>query len=249
MRSLLIALAVVISVIGSSAAQSDPLLAAREAFQSGDYPQAVDLLNSVPAERRDGAFYVNLASAQQQIGDLPGALINLLRAQQMLPRDAEIAEALARVRAQLSLRSDADHENPVIQLGTLTNELMTLTELTWLSFALWVLAWLLLIFRLRDRRQLTWLHPAILAVWLTCAAAIVLYTSRAYITDQQPLAVVVAQGDVHSGPDVTYPRIGLIPPGQELRSTSSNNGWTQYLTPDGSRGWIATSSLTFIDPR
>lgn len=247
MRRFLTVLAIVMSLVGLTAAQSDPLVAAREAFQSGDYQRAVELLNSVAMQGRDGAFYINLATAQRQIGDVPGALISLLRAQQVLPRDSEIAETLVRVRAQLGVLNDADHEDPLLQIGTITNAVMTFSELAWLSFALWVASWLLLLLRLLGRRQLTWLNPAIVTLWPVCIAVLVLFASRAYVSNQRPLAVAVVQSMVYSGPDVTYPTIGLLPAGQEVRSTASNNEWTQYLAPDGSRGWVETGNLSFIE--
>src|SRR5690242_19210137 len=98
-------------IAGITSAQLDslgPVVQANDAYITGDYKTAQLLYEATIQDGvRDFRVYFNLANAYYQSGDMGRALLNYRRAQEIWPRDSELASNLARVRIErVDLLSD-----------------------------------------------------------------------------------------------------------------------------------------------
>lgn len=223
---------------------ADPQQTAQQAdaaYLAGDYATAIDLYESLVSEGFTNAdIYHNLASAYFESDDLGRALLNFQRAQRFAPRDFDINKGIALARA---LRVDVlgDETALIDNIAGVTSGLLTTTELSILTFLLWVgwfsllMAW---IFR-RDRFRL-WL----IGLGIVVIVMLTLLLGRLYAEQNRPAAVVTAfTAQAMSGPGEEYVSLYLLYSGAEARILEIQGEWTRFILPDGRQGWMRLEAL------
>jgi tetratricopeptide (TPR) repeat protein len=228
-------------------ASDDTMLQANQAYESGDYPTAIGLYESLLTEGiRDAAVYFNLGNAYYEGGQIGWAMVNYRRAQAISPRDAAVGANLALVRAQ---RVDVQIGEAVWidRLATATSSIMTLSEVAWLVFALWV-CWFGLSITWLARPIWRRLLEPIVGVGICLLIGLFFLTSRIYVTEYRPGAVVVdLSAQVMSGPGDDYLPIFNIYAAAEVRLLEVRGEWVRFVLPDGRQGWIHRASVAKID--
>lgn len=217
------------------------------AYQQGAYAAAISAFEAaVDTGFQSAALHYNLGNAYLQTGDLGHAMLNFRRAARLAPRDTAIQTAIARVRAA---RSNAANEytDPLLAVGTATNALLTLTELSWLVFGLWV-AWFALatLYRLRRAGRDT-----LRVIWTTVGAllliGLVLLGTRLYVETQQPPIVMLTPGTVAmNGPGDDYLRLFTLGEAIEGHAIERRGEWARITLPDGRQGWLPVENLGYI---
>ncbi|MDP2359852.1 MAG: tetratricopeptide repeat protein [bacterium] len=237
------------------AAEETPLrrfAAAQEAYQREDFPQAVQLWQSLLDEGYGGGELVyNLGNAHFRQGDLGRAVLNWERALLLDPRDRDARANLDLVRARL-----ADQFDPHVRLP-LWDALDGL--LARLPSAL--LAWATLIFALGaagvgacryvvPERRLPAAGRLLLAMlMLPALAGLTLLLLQDRRLSHRPRAVLLApkvevraapspgataQFDLHVGTTVVLLREG-------------EQGWCEIELPDGRSGWVPPASVELVN--
>jgi tetratricopeptide (TPR) repeat protein len=231
-----------------STALDDAVRLAESAYTSGDYADAaqffeaaaalIDNANAVPPE-----LYYNLASAYFEADNLGLALVNALRAQRVLPRDAELARMLALIRA---LRVDVlgDETALIDNIAGVTSSLLTAKELTLMTFVLWCVSFGLLVVRLL-RPSFRRLNAAVAMMSVIALAALVLLLGRWYVETYRPAAVVTAfTTESLSGPGEDYVPLFTLYNAAEGRILENRGGYLRLLLPDGRQGWLPAEDVT-----
>jgi hypothetical protein len=219
---------------------------AAEAYNLQDYQTAITLYEeTLSSGQGNGATYYNLGNAYYEVGNLGRAMLNYRRAAIYMPRDSNLSINLARVRAQRTTitTGETDWLN---QLATLTNDTLTLFELSILVFIVWILFFLMLAIGVIHGADSNYrLLMAIVGVILL--GGLMLMGSRIYVETQRPSAVVMADSAVvMSGPGLDYLSIYTIQAAAEVRIMENSGDWVRFVLPDGRRGWIAQSHLTLV---
>lgn len=220
---------------------------AEEAYLKGDFIRAIELYETYPSDSNQGfrtyTTYFNLGQAYSQIGDWGRALVNYHRAQYFAPRDADVIDRIATIRAT---RADWYVEETGIleQLAQVTTFFAT-WELTFFAMIIWSLAWWV---GLR-----TWRKPSpskrillIIAVILTFTV-VGLTLNRVYIETYRPLAIVTdIQTDVLSGAGIDYFPMFSLSTGAEVRILEKRGIWVKIRLADGREGWVRVNSITQV---
>ena len=229
-------------------ANSDLLQQATAAYERGDYVRAATLYESIIAEGgTDPALYFNLGNAYFQTGDLGRALLNYRRAAVSIPRDPNLNTNLAKVRAA---RTDilGDETGPAESLSALTSSSLTLTELAWLVFWMWLAWFTILIVGLWRRNWLAVLRVPLLGLGGVLVIGLLLLGSRLYVDSNRPSAVVIDLGaPVMSGPGSGYLQHFQIHAAAEIRILDTRGSWVRFELPDGRQGWISSDSIERVN--
>ncbi|MCU0480258.1 MAG: hypothetical protein MUE54_03500 [Anaerolineae bacterium] len=220
---------------------------AEEAYRQGDFIRAIEMYETFLADRNRGfptyTTYFNLGQAYSQIGNFGRALVNYHRAQYFAPRDAQILERIATIRA---IRPDLYVEETGIleQLAQVTTFFAT-WELTFLAIVVWSFMWGLAI--------LVWKNPTfikrrlLMLVILFTVLITGLTLNRVYIETYRPLAIVTqTQTDVLSGAGLDYFMMFRLSTGAEIRVMEIRGIWAKIRLFDGREGWVRVNSISQV---
>lgn len=221
--------------------------AANQLYTTGHYTEAIQLYEGQVARGvQDSALFFNLGNAYFQQGDLGRAVLNLERAAQLNPRDADIKINLALVREQTT---ELFAEDPVGPLAVLADVTSWLTEN---ETAVLVLSfWFLLSFLILARRQANSEKvQKALQVGSVLALALLLISgaslaSRAFLEQTQPAGVVVSPTvAVSNGPGFEFTTDFSLSGGTEVKFTETQGEWVRLAVPAGAgENWIPVEAI------
>jgi len=220
---------------------------AAEAYNNGDYDNAIQFLElTVSGGINNGDIFYNLGNAYYEKGDIGKALLNYRRAMQLIPRDLDLNIQMARTRSlQAIVQTDTTHWLIFIEQATET--IITIMELSIITFITWSLFWILLAFyRLYSawRGALRFPLGLMFTVVLTLS---VLLGARLYIYHNMPPAIVtIDSAPVYSGPSVSYFRQYDLFSGSEIYITDEQDEWLKFVTSTNQQGWIDINNITII---
>jgi len=220
------------------------LAAGVEAYTRGDLDAAVAGFSAAAATGDATACY-NLATAHARRGELGKAVVNYLRALRAAPRDADARANLAWVRGHTRDQElQGTPTPPPLRLAAAALRGLSLDE--WsrlLTVAAWLVAasvgWALWRGGFTPWSRRLWLGSLCL---LSIFAAVVGW--RWY--DERVLdhaVVVVAEAEVRSGPDVTFPVVFQVHDGLALQIRGERAGWCQVALGGEWNGWLPGSAV------
>ena len=246
---LLAGLAVAVVVLTSAKkADANAVEAANQLYVAGHYAEAAHIYEEQLARGvQDSAVYYNLGNAYFQQGDLGRAVLNLERAAQLDPRDADIEANLALVREQTTeLFAAEEAPGPVTVLADATGWL-TQNETAVLVLALWFL----FVFLLMGRRQAEsgrarrFFQSAAVLVLVVLLISGVSLASRSFIEQTQPAGVVVSPSvAVSSGPGAEFVTGLSIDAGTAVQVAEQQGEWLRLALPDGAgASWVPLAAV------
>lgn len=203
--------------------------AANQLYVSGHYGEAARIYEQELSRGvEDSTVYFNLGNAYYQQGDMGRAVLNLQRAQQLAPRDADIQANLELARQQTTELFAAEPSGPVAVLAAVTSW-MSLNETALFVLILWFfLGFFMLAYREmsgpRGRRVTQTLALVLLILMLLAGVSL---ASRSFLQQTQPPGVVV------------IPSVAISDgPGTGTDSGYSLNGGTKVHVVDQQGDWI-----------
>lgn len=248
LKSLLILIVVSWIAIFPVASQSmESLDNAAQAYNNGDYDNAIQFFElTVSGGITNGDIYYNLGNAYYEKGDLGNALLNYRRAMQNIPRDLDLNIQMARVRSlRATLQTDTTHW--LIFLEQASESVITIMELSIVTFIMWSLLWVILaLYRLNSawRSMLRFLLGLVFIVLLTLS---VLLGARLYVYhNMKPAIVTIDSAPIYSGPSVSYFRQYDLFAGSEIYITDEQDEWLKFVTPSNQQGWIDANQITAV---
>ncbi len=231
---------------------------ANRSYQAEDYSTAIRLYESLTQVGiRHSDVYYNLGNAYLQQDALGQAIVNYRRAQQLAPRDRDIAVNLAIARSQTIDRLPPTPQTITVGLAYLTQAWLTVveTELVllllwttlfgwWGGLLMWPTAWRNAIMRFAGRAVLLSLLGLLVLVGGSLG-------SRLYLdTTLPPVVVTVSEVEVTTGPGYSdrYPVAFRLHAGTEARLLDTQAGWRQIALSNDLRGWLPSEAVTHINP-
>jgi hypothetical protein len=175
------------------------------------------------------------------------AIVNYRRAQQLSPRDPDIATNLATARSQTI--DKLEDESGLGNLVKVAEEWLTLNEAAVLALILWVLICyfaVLAILLPRQRRIFSWVM-VVLGIFLVIGVFSI--ANRLYTAWRYPPAVVVAQEiEITSGPgDAEQYLVEFnLHAGAEVNILESRPAWRRIMLSGNLQGWVPAEAVEAV---
>lgn len=221
--------------------------AANQLYVAGHYGEAARIYEQEIARGvHDSAVYFNLGNAYFQQGDMGRAVLNLQRAAQLAPRDADIQANLELARQQTTELFAEEPSGPVAILAGIT-DWMTLNETAVLVLALWfLLVFFILAYRELDgprARRLSQTLALVILIFMLLAG--VSLASRSFLQQMQPPGVVVTPSVAISDGPGTGSASGLhLNGGATVRVIDRQGDWLRIETPRGAgENWVPAQAI------
>lgn len=218
---------------------------ANERYRDGQFDPAVHgYLDALGRGYESGALCYNLGNALLKLGRTGEALWAYLRAERLIPRDADLRTNLEYARSLLPRAAEVSVESPrIIRWATLggrwtTRELLAAWLLWWwAACGCWGLrGWW------EGPRPLV--TPLAWASSLAAAVLLVAVGTQHVAVDRVATAVAVGDGmPVRFAPQETGTTYFTVPEGAVLRVLQRRDGWMQIRRADGRTGWMAEQAL------
>jgi len=224
--------------------------AANNLYMSGHYAEAVKLYEEQVARGvQDSVLFFNLGNAYFQQGDLGRAVLNLERAAQLDPRDADIENNLTLVREQTT---ELFAEEPVGPLAVLADATgwMTENETAVLVLGFWFLLGFLILVRRQAKsgkinRTLQVGAVLVLALLLITGASL---ASRSFLEQTQPAGVVVSPTvAISDGPGAEFATDLSLSGGTSVTFTETQGDWVRLAVPEGAgENWLPVKAVETV---
>jgi hypothetical protein len=213
---------------------------ANQLYQAGQFPEAAAAYQAlVDAGIENGTVYYNLGNAHFKNGDLGRAILNYRRAQQLLPRDPDVAANLDLARAQTIDRLEVGDGDPLVSFARrVLIEWTTLDEVTAITLGLWVALCSLTVIAIlwpSGRQALRYGIGVIAVLWLLGLLSIGIRLVDA--RGSSPAVVVTSSVEVRSGPGEDYLTEFSLHAGAEIRVIEERDEWVRIALPGGLQGW------------
>ncbi|MDO9170530.1 MAG: BatD family protein [bacterium] len=221
-----------------------------DAYTRGDLDAAVADFGAAAATGDPTACY-NLATAHARRGELGKAVVNYQRALRTAPRDADARANLAWVRGHARDQELQGTPTPLplrfaaaaLRGLSLDEWSRLLTVAAWLAAA--VVGWSFWRGGFTPWTRRAWLASLCLASALAAVVAWRWYDER--VLDHA--VVVVAEAEVRSGPDATFPVVFQVHDGLSLQVRGERAGWCQVALGGEWNGWLPGSAVERVRVR
>lgn len=233
----------------SAAVQGSPFQQGNALYQQGQYQQAQQQYQQQLQQGRVTVpLLYNLGNACYQSQQLGWAILYYERALLAAPRDADLRAnfALAMASRRVPPSTEAPGWTQVLWRGILDhltlNELALLLALSYLAACALAFSWL----RAGElRRRYQWV------LYLSLALAVLFGTLTASkcLTYHDPQrAVIVADGQLQSGPAESFQSLRKTYQGEIVRLTGRQGMWRQAQFEAGAVGWVPQADVETILP-
>jgi len=224
--------------------------AANQLYVAGHYEEAARVYEQELARGvQDSAVYFNLGNAYYQQGDMGRAVLNLQRAADLAPRDADIQANLALARQQTTELFTTEAEGPVAILAAITGWL-SLNEAAILVLVLWfLLIFLVLAYRestgARGKQVTQSLALFVLILMLLAGVSL---ASRSFLQQTLPPGVVVTPSvAISNGPGGGAATGTSLTAGTTVHVINQIGEWVQLDTPQGAEeSWVPVNAVEFL---
>ncbi len=235
---------------GLTPPSSDQLFAhANSEYQKGNYAVAGQgYLQILESGDESGPLYYNLGNAcfkQKKLGE---AIYYWEKALQKSPADRESRENLELANLLTVDRLEVPADPFPVRLLSGAMELLTLTQVGWLTFSLFLAANILFtVFLLKSGRiaSRALMGSFLVGILLVLSAGSLAW--KTYDRDFRKKGIVVEQKvEVRSGPGIENMTVFPVHEGLKVRVHRSSGGWFQISLPNGWIGWLRESSLRVL---
>ena len=220
--------------------------AANQLYVAGHYAEAARIYEQEVARGvKDSAVYYNLGNAYFQQGDMGRAVLNLQRAAQLAPRDADIQANLELARQQTTELFTQEPTGPVAVLAGITGWL-TLNETAVVVLIFWfLLGFLILAYREinseRGRRALQGITIFVLILLLLAGVSL---ASRSFLQQTQPPGVVVTPSvAISDGPGPGGATKYALNEGTKVNVLDQQGDWVRLALPGAGESWVPASAI------
>lgn len=242
---------------GSPTTLTASFLRANRLYDDGNFSGAIDVYQFLIAQGvHDSRVYYNLASAYYRDKKLGLAILNLLRAKRLSPRDGDIQANLTFLQ-KLTVEKLPEFNEP----GAWLWRPVTLNELTGLFVIFYFLgAGAFIAFRLRLPLTFIWRTSFGVLLFLAVASGFLAY--QKYRTEYKTARgiIIAPTTEIKSGPGNEYVTqltghegFGLVVisresnvenPGQS--GTDSQTEWLEALFANGLKGWVRKETVELL---
>lgn len=213
-------------------------------YDSGQYQGAILIYEAfIEQGWDDDVIYFNLGNAYYHSGQLGYALLNYRRAQEKNPRDNQLTENIARIRAERVIFQQSE-QVIIDRLASATLDIFTLRELATAGLITWITLFIAIGSTIVRKKRISIMLPILV---ITSVLAIICngaFLTRLYVTHYRPQAIVLSLNtDIYSGPGYDYLILGHLHSATEVRIVEKQGIWRKFILPNGDQGWITEDQL------
>ncbi|MEZ4862532.1 MAG: tetratricopeptide repeat protein [Caldilineaceae bacterium] len=236
-----------------AAGDIDTLARGNQLYAQGDFQAAGQLYEQLIAQGvEDSVLYYNLGNAYYKQGELGRALLNYTRAARLAPRDADIQANLALARSQVADKYETNSSSPVAGLLALVERWLTINELAWAAFSIWVLCALLWLLQ----QHLAPGNPRTLTQYALGLSVLLLLLSTVslggilYTESRWPPAIVLSpEIAVVSGPGTQFTTEFTLHSGAQVSLLETRGDWVRIALPgEQLQGWTPAATVATVAP-
>ena len=215
---------------------------ANQLYNQNQFREAAEIYERVIAGgMENGHLHYNLGNSYFRMGNLAKAILNYVKAQNLLPRnedvEANLEYAIRQTVDQLDGRKPHALESVLFWVRDL-NWSEHRTALFWINLAFWIA----MAVRLRRQTPATRSAKNILLAFLILA--LVSTGFRWHQETRQSIGVILPQQiDVHSGWNATTVALFQLHQGTLVSISQEKENWYEIELPDGKKGWTLKSNI------
>ena len=222
------------------------LLAANQAYDQGDYEQAITGYQDLVAMgAAGGTVHFNLGNAYLRNGELGRAVAELRRSRDLEPRDGDIRANLSFARQSARDAIAPPEASPVLSTLLFWHYGLSRSELAAVLVGVNILFWSVAALRLfhRESEILHWVLIGLLVVLVTVGGSV-----AAHQFVSRPIAVIVPQEiDAYSAPDSESVVRFRLHAGTEMLIKDEREEWLRIALPDEQQAWIERTWAEIVD--
>jgi hypothetical protein len=236
-----------ITLTGISLAQDILAESAKQAYENGQYAEAIVLLTQLTKSDIRSEHYVNLAAAHQQLSQNGYALVNYLRAQYLNPRSQEIQNRIDLLQSRIPA-SLYNQQDTLTSIRDTFNRLLTWNEHRWLFMLVWVPFCLITALRMFRAQLRTLQSIQILLAFITILTALTI--GIRFLADQRGLQAIVIDESVtvYSGPATDYLELYTIYEAEDITVVEIRDQWLRFIKRGNRTGWIPENAIEYVLP-
>lgn len=244
----LIFLLFAVSGIAQATDLSERVVIANQAFDAGDYRQAVIHYQEIIADgHHNGHIYYNLGISYHRLQEVGESMASLLAARHYLPRDPDVAFNLKFVEERISDKLSTVMPRKFYDVLNFISDYLSEYEVSFATLALVGLALLLLTLYLFHRQLLFLMKMGVLLLALVVLSLIYLQVKARF--PEYWGAVVSPSTKVYSGPRDSNMTLFILHEGAPFVIKQETNGFLKIQLSDGKKGWVAAESgRSFLYP-
>lgn len=230
--------------LGAEELPHNKLIQARQAYDQGQYQEAIDLYQELLEEGYDnGELYFNLGNAAYKSGQLGEALAFFRRASSRLPWDKDIEHNINYIR-QL-VKQPMQKENPIDYLTKhffYKLSAQRLSKIALVFYLLLIISIGALILKKNQHAGWKWGAAGLGLLFIFFS---VVASARLVVAKQVKWGVVVSsQAEARNGPGEDYQVGFTVPEGREVRILGTESDWLAIgLVQEGYKGWVKSSDI------
>lgn len=229
--------------VGLSADAAEDFALGVEAYNSGDYEQALQIFKSIEDSGYAGPeLYYNLGNSYYKTGQKGMAIAAYMQAEILSPRSDDIEANLQFVRSTLRDKVEDSLRNPIWQFVKESSLYFKVNELTWIAFIIYLLIIGLLIYQVfyKQKNIIYLLVIAFAAVLLIVSISLLginlklnYYTDRGVITEPEV--------DILAGPGAISDVRFTAHEGLTFRILDQESGYYEGIFANKLKGWVEIS--------
>ena len=222
---------------------------ANTAFENGDLEDAIANYEIVETIYTSPALYGNLGNAYFRTGNIAKAILNFERALKLDPRNEDITFNLDFAK---NLTKDKLEENESDQLSGFLRSISTSYPAnTWAIISI-ICAFifficLTLVFSIKKvGSKRTFFYASGLFAIMLLSSIYFAYDSKSIVSTSTHAIITNSKVDVKSEPNPNSVELFVLHEGSKVLVLGSKNGWLHIQLPNGTKGWLSSSTLEKI---
>jgi tetratricopeptide (TPR) repeat protein len=240
-------LVMVMSITGM--AQVDQWFAeGNEAYNEGDYDQALMMYGNIEGEGVESAdLYYNLGNTYYKMRQYPQAILYFEKALKLAPGDEDIRTNLEIANLAVVDKINVLPQSFIERWWNSLRNALSADGWAWVSIVAFALVLLCLFVFLMARRA-GWRKTGFFAglLLLVCLVLSVVFAFEKYqdLKHQDEAIVMTPTVTVKSSPSENSVDLFVLHEGTKVRIMDTSNGWNKIKIADGSIGWLQAEAMT-----
>ena len=215
---------------------------ANQFYNQNQFREAAEIYErTIVGDVKNGYLYYNLGNIYFRMGNLPKAILNYVKAQNLLPRNEDVEANLEYAVRQTVDPLDGRKPHSLESVLFWVRDL-SLREHRVALFWINLVFWIVMAVRLRLQSPSTQSARNIMLALLLLA--LVSTGFRWHQETRRSIGVILPQEiDVHSGWDATTVILYQLHQGALVSISQEKGNWLEIELPNGKKGWISRSGI------